>query len=80
MLIAYPDADGIGRGIGLEIKGVRGAKDLVLMNMKKGIVIGSVPIDQGEAKGGIGIRIGGSELTNQGMRGLVFEDGGTIKL
>ena len=80
MLIAYPDANGIGRGIGLEVKSEKGDQRTIGINGKKGIVIGSVPIDQGEAKGGIGIGIGGSELTDHGMRGLVFEDGGTIKL
>ena len=49
------------------------------MNLKKGIVIGSVPAGEGKAKVGTGVWIGGSKMTNHGVWGLVFEDGGAIK-
>ena len=52
---------------------------MVLMNLKKGIVIGSVPAGEGKAKVGTGVWIGGSKMTNHGVWGLVFEDGGAIK-
>ena len=49
------------------------------MNLEEGIMIGSISFGEGEAKIGTGIRIGGSELTDHGMGGLVFEEGGSIK-